>query len=69
MEKKMKKNLFKFVTMALITVNLNLISLSNAAELKNALTSLGEKLTGILETEYSNSDEFNRSKSVIFNQT
>jgi beta-lactamase class D len=31
----MKKSLFKFVTMILITVNLNLISLSNAAELKN----------------------------------
>ena len=31
----MKKNLFKFVTMTLITVSLNLISLSNAAELKN----------------------------------
>ena len=31
----MKKNLFKFVTMTLITVSLNLISLSNAAELKS----------------------------------
>ncbi len=31
----MQKNLFKFVTMTLITVSLNLISLSNAAELKS----------------------------------
>jgi beta-lactamase class D len=31
----MKKDLFKFVTMILITLSLNLTSLSNAAELKN----------------------------------